>query len=171
MLRFLKVIHLLGLAIFVGSIFGHILLGHLGDPATDIRGFSAFMQAKYVNVIVLTTSGLLLLVISGVMLVLGRAISPLKQRWMLVKISLVCLIALNGIFILTPLSSSMAEIAQSMDSSGKLPESFMTLKQREDLFGALNMVMILTVMSLSVSRLPFKKYPNSPITAKGQNDI
>jgi len=167
-LRFLKVIHLLGLAIFVGSIFGHILLGHLGDPVTDIRGFSTLMQAKYMNVIVLTTLGLLLLVISGVMLVLGRAISPLKQRWMMVKILLVCLIAFNGIFILTPLSSSMAEIAQSMVSSGKFSESFMALKQREDLFGALNMLMILVVISLSVSRLPFK---NHQLPQETENDI
>ena len=63
--KFLKIIHLLGLAAFVGSIFGHILLGNLGDPKADLAGFAVLMQAKSMNVILLTMPGLVPMLITG----------------------------------------------------------------------------------------------------------
>lgn len=148
--KFLKVCHLLGLAAFVGSIFGHILLGHLGNPETDLIGFAVLMQAKYMNVLILTTSGLAILLISGIPLMLRRGISPKQHRWMGVKLVLVTLIVLNGAAVLTPLSADMMTIAQSAVNAGVLPGHFSELKQNEDIFGAANLAMILIVMSLAV---------------------
>jgi uncharacterized membrane protein len=154
MSKFLKVGHFLGLAVFVGSIFGHILLGHLGDPSTDPAGFAALMQAKYMNVLVLTTSGLALLVLTGIPLMLRRGLTPKKARWMGTKLALVTLIALNGAFILTPLSRDMATAAQETVKAGALPPVYSQLKRREDLFGAGNLAMILGVIGLAVAK-PF----------------
>jgi len=88
----------------VGSIFGHILLGSIGDPETDLAGFAVLMEAKYMNALVLTASGLILTIVTGIALMFRRGMTPNKLRWMALKLGLVGLIALNGIFVLTPLT-------------------------------------------------------------------
>lgn len=150
--KFLKAGHLIGLAAFVGSIFGHILLGNLGDPEADLAGFAALMQAKHMNVLLLTTSGLVLLLLTGIPLMLRRGMSPAKVRWMGVKLALVALIALNGTLVLTPLSQEMAAMARSAVSSGSLPVAFFALQSKEDVFGAANLAMILAVIGLAIAR-------------------
>ncbi|MEA3292770.1 MAG: DUF2269 family protein [Pseudomonadota bacterium] len=150
--KFLKAGHLIGLAAFVGSIFGHILLGNLGDREAGLAGFAVLMQAKYMNVLLLTTSGLVLLLLTGIPLMLRRGMSPAKVRWMGVKLALVALIALNGILVLTPLGQEMAAMARNAVSAGGLPAAFFELQSKEDTFGAANLAMILAVISLAVAR-------------------
>jgi len=158
--KFLKIAHLLGLAAFVGSIFGHILLRNLGDPKADLVGFAVLMQAKSMNVLLLTMSGLILMLLTGIALMWRRGMTPKKLRWLGMKLVLVALIALNGTFVLTPLSRNMATLAQDAVTTGHLPTIFYDLQRKEDAFGIANLAMILTVMSLAVAKPAFRRKKN-----------
>jgi len=145
----------------VGSIFGHILLGSIGDPETDLARFAVLMEAKYMNALVLTASGLILTIVTGIALMFRRGMTPNKLRWMALKLGLVGLIALNGIFVLTPLTQEMATIASNAVNSGTLPAVFSELKTSEDIFGVINMVMILTTMWLTVAKPALRRTSES----------
>ena len=150
--KFLKIVHLLGLAMFVGSIFGHILLGSLSDPGADLAGFAVLMKAKYMNVLLLTMSGLILMLLTGIALMWRRGITPKRARWMAAKLVLVALIILNGTFVLTPLSRDMATLAQDAVTTGTVPVAFYDLQRKEDVFGTANLVIILAVMGLAAAK-------------------
>ena len=150
--QFLKIGHLVGLAVFVGSIPAHIVLGHLVDPATDLLGFATLMQAKYMTILVLTAPGLVLALLTGTALMLRRGMTPNRFRWMAVKLVLVGLITLNGTLFLTPLARDISAVARAAVSAGALPTEYADLARREAAFGAANLAMILAVIGLVVSK-------------------
>lgn len=158
---FLKGFHLVALAIFLGSIPGHILLGAMGDPARDLEGFAVLMQAKQMNVQWLTVPGLVITLLSGLTLMVRRGIKPSRNRWLTAKLALVVLVALNGALILGPLSREMATMAQHAVQAGALPSAFATLEGREAIFGAVNLAMILTIIGLVVAK-PALRRANGP---------
>ena len=121
--RILKVAHLVALALFLGSIPGHIVLGRLADPAADAEGFALLMHA-----------------------------TPDKVRWMAAKLALVALITVNGAFILTPLARDISGSAKAAVAAGTLPAGFADLTRRESAFGAANLAMVLAVIALAVAR-------------------
>lgn len=144
--KFLKIAHLFGLALFLGSIPGHIMLGRLVEPAADAQGFALMMQAKYVSILALTLPGLVLTLLTGIPLMFRRGMTPNKLRWMAAKLALVTLIALNGAFVLTPLARDMATAAHGAVTAGGLPDSFADLARKEAASGAVNLAMILAVI-------------------------
>ncbi len=113
------------------------------------------------NALVLTASGLILTIVTGIALMFRRGMTPNKLRWMALKLGLVGLIALNGIFVLTPLTQEMATIASNAVNSGTLPAVFSELKTSEDIFGVINMVMILTTMWLTVAKPALRRTSES----------
>ncbi len=145
----LKVAHFVGLALFLGSIPGHILLGRLADPA-DLPGFALLMHAKYVSVLALTLSALFLTLLSGIALMLRRGMTPNRIRRMAVKLVLVALIMLNGTLVLRPVAAEMAHSARAAAKTGILSPEFAALQRREGAFGAANLAMILAVIGLAV---------------------
>ena len=148
--KILKITHFLGLAVFLGSIPGHIVLGRLVDPAADLKGFTLLMHAKYMTILALTLPGVALMLLTGIAMMLRRGTTPNKFRWMAVKLALVALIALNGAFVLTPLARDIAAAAQAAVTTGSLPAGFADLARKEGAFGAANLAMILAVIGLAV---------------------
>jgi len=155
--KILKIAHFFGLAVFLGSIPGHIVLGRLVDPAADLQGFALLMYAKYMNVLALTLPGLALMLLTGVALMLRRGMTPNKLGWMAAKLTLVALIALNGALVLTPLARDIATSAQAAVATGSLPAGFADLARKEGLFGAANLAMILVVIGLAVAKPSFRR--------------
>src|SRR5580658_201652 len=100
MYRTLKVLHLLGLALFLGSVFSHVVAGVLGGPP----GSAAFVTARVEIVAAtraLTLPGLGLAVISG----LGMAaLSPglRRQRWLGLHAALALVIVALGVGLVAP---------------------------------------------------------------------
>lgn len=147
----LKILHLLGLALFLGSIPGHIVLGEIAGSGAGLAGFSSLLQAKHVMVLALTLPGLLLMLLTGAGLLLTSR-GLWRTRWMRVKLGLVVLVALNALLVLTPLGAQIAALAGEAAASGVVPPALAGLALRESLFGALNLVMILTIVALAVTK-------------------
>jgi hypothetical protein len=152
----LKIAHLFGLAVFLGSLPVHILLGHLVDPAADLQGLALLMHVKSMNVLVLTLPGLVLTLLAGIAVMLRRGMTPNKLRWMAAKLALVALITLNGAFVLTPLARDIAVAAQGALTTGGLPAGFADLSRKEGTFGAANLAMIIAVIGLAVLKPSFR---------------
>lgn len=148
----LKLAHLVGLALFLGSVAGHILLYVLAVRAADLQSFAVLMQAKYMSVRVLTLPALVFTLVTGVPLMVRQQLTPNKAKWMAAKLALVALITLNGIFVLLPVARDLAASAQTAAMTGSIPASFAELERRETLFGDVNLAMILAVIGLSVLR-------------------
>lgn len=153
--RTLKVAHLIALAVFVGSIPGHIVLGALGDPVADPAGFALLMHAKHVSVVALTIPALAFTVLTGAALAWRRRISPASHRWLAAKLALVALIGANGALVLRPLSAEIARVAAEAAAGGAVPAAVATLAARESAFGAANLAMVLAVLVLSVAKPRF----------------
>jgi len=157
----LKAAHFVGLALFLGSIPGHILLGRLADPA-DLPGFALLMHAKYASVLALTLPALILTLLTGIALMLRRGMTPNRIRWMAVKLVLVAMIVLNGALVLRPVGAEMAHSARAAVKTGTLSPAFASLERREGAFGAANLVMILAVIGLAVFKPRWRRHETKP---------
>ena len=150
MIATLKLLHLLGLALFLGSIPGHVLLGRLAAGATSPGEAALLLGTKHISTLVLTLPGLALAVASGALLLAARR-ELLGRRWMQVKLGLVALVAANGLAMLTPTGAALARLAEGA-AGGVLPPEAAALAAREGLFGAANLVMVLAILALAVAR-------------------
>jgi hypothetical protein len=94
MYHFLKSLHLLGLTLFLGSIFSHIVAGAVGGA--DFLAARAEIDAA---TRALTLPGLGIAILSGVGLAL---LSPARRAWMGVPAALAAAIALLAVVAIVP---------------------------------------------------------------------
>ncbi len=153
----LKLVHLLAVSAFVGSIFGHILLG-VAFGGGDIVSYLVILRAKAALTDGLILGGLSICALSGVGLVLSGGLRRMVRPWLLVKLAAVALIAANAVFVLRPLGLDRIALAAGMTGGAPAPEAFVAAGSREDLFGAANLALVLIVIALGVARrLPFAR--------------
>ena len=147
--RALKPLHLVGLAVFLGSIPGHILLGRLADGAGEPGQVTLLLQAKHLATAALTLPGLAVVVISGAVM-LARIQPLLRNGWMRARLGLVALIVVNSAFLLLPPGAGIAWLADAATRGDTVPGQLAALDRRETILGAVNLLMILAVVALSV---------------------
>lgn len=158
-MKFVKFVHLLAVAIFIGSIPTHIVLGELAAHRVEISDIVALHDAKVDITHWLTTSGIIVALLSGASL-LNQRRQLLKQNWMKVKMALVAIIVLNGIMALTPFAETLLSLAQTAQTNASvLGDEYAKTQQYEAIAGAINIAMILAVTALAVFR-PRKKREN-----------
>ncbi len=137
----LLTLHLLALAAVVGSAFLHVLMAAVADPAAP--DFAALMALKDTTTWSLILPGMVLLGMSGGLL--ARRLPRPWPLWLKAKLALVPVIAANGLLVLLPLGGEIAAAA----AAGASTEALIA---REDIFGTLNLVLLLAVVGLSVVR-------------------
>ncbi|MQT11504.1 hypothetical protein [Segnochrobactrum spirostomi] len=153
---FLKLVHTLAISAFVGSIFGHILLGtHFS--AEDAASYRTVLAVKCLMTQTLILGGLALCVLSGIGLVaLGRGRSLIRP-WLAIKLAAVALIVVNAVTVLRPLGLERLALASAL--AGGDTQALAALHAtgpREDIFGAINLALVLAVLVLSIARrVPF----------------
>jgi len=148
-IKTLKVFHVLALCIFVGSIPAHIILGGIAQSAQDAETFAVLHQAKYVLTYGLTTVGIALTLISGILLGLSQK-HTFRTRWLRTKLFLVLAIVINGAIILTPTAERMKNMAMDAMNSGALSPEFHAAENQEAIAGAINIVLILVIFILAI---------------------
>jgi hypothetical protein len=151
----LKVVHIVALSLFLGSIFSHILLGQLAESVSGIVVFSSLYHAKYMETLLLTSSGLLLMLITGAAMLVERKLKPFKLRWLSVKLVIVIMISVNGFFILTPIGKELDDFAASAVSLDLIDPHFWQLKKEETIYGVVNLLLILVTIAISISKPRF----------------
>ncbi|RED46124.1 DUF2269 family protein [Aestuariispira insulae] len=148
----IKLFHILGLVLFFGTVPVHILLGQIA--LSYFENGDTSLAATYRMILVqviqmLTLPGLALLWLSGLFSVFRSKGRILRQKWILMKLALVFLVSVNGVVILTSLAKELAFHYGMAAATGEIAEEITALTTQEDLFGTLNLLMILAICALA----------------------
>lgn len=162
--KLVKALHLVGLALFLGSIPAHILLGRMAAAEGDLAHMALLLHAKHVSVLALTLPGLALIVATGLGLVATER-GLVQARWLWAKLALAALVMLNGALILTPTGAEIAALAAEAAATGVVPPTLAALQARESLFGAINLTMIFGIIGLAVLRPGWRGRQNVSLAA------
>lgn len=138
----LKTLHMLGLAAFVGTVLLHLLIIAVADPA-DPAAYAALMEIKDTATKALIVPGMAILGLSG--MASARRLPRPWPLWLKLKLALVAVTAANGLGILLPAGAAIAGAA----AAGPVPPDLLA---REAIAGAVNVVLILVILGLSVAR-------------------
>jgi hypothetical protein len=145
MSRFFKFLHLLGLTLFLGSIFGHIVAGALaGAP-----GGPAFLAARAQIVEatrLLTLPGLGLLLVSGAAMLAAARMSPLRADWLTAHVAGAAVVAVNSLLFVCPAGRQ----ALALTRAGEYGEALSRAILAEDGFGAVNVALALALIALGL---------------------
>ena len=143
--RALKIVHLIGLALFLGSIFGHVVAAVLGGPP----GSPGFLPARAEIVAAtraLTLPGLGLAVLSG----LGMAIvSPglRRQRWLWLHAGLALLVVVSSLALLAPAGRRALAAAEGLGAGAPDLASALLV---ERVAGGVNIVLAIALLVVGV---------------------
>jgi hypothetical protein len=145
MYRFCKYLHLIGLTLFLGSIFGHIVAGALAGAPGD----SAFLAARAQIVAatrLLTLPGLGLLIASGAVMLISARTSPLQIGWLGAHVAGAALILVNTAAFVVPAGARALALAKA----GEYGEALTRAILAEDGFGAANVALALALIALGL---------------------
>lgn len=153
--KLIRAFHLIGLALFFGSILGHAIGGLApalhASPETELLGRQMITSStRY-----LTVPGLALLMITGIAMVVRRRTSLLKARWLYLHAGFALLIALNAFIVLIPAGNALLGMAEGAVSGTAPADGQAMLQGREAMFGATNVVLSLVILFLGVIKPRF----------------
>lgn len=146
----LKFLHLVGMALFLGSLPAHIVLGSVG-PGGDIPVQGLFFSRMMIQVVTLvaTLPGLLLAVGSGLILAWPNR----RQRRLWLHGGLGILALLNAATFIVPQVFAMTELARSGLESGQVDlDRWHGGKMLEDVAGAINLAAGLLAVAVACWR-------------------
>ncbi|OGP68853.1 MAG: hypothetical protein A2W27_00070 [Deltaproteobacteria bacterium RBG_16_44_11] len=147
MLRGLKLAHVGGLVMFLGSILTFIVISTLIEGASlENIAFGRKIISAGTNV--LTLPGMWVLAITGVLM--GYKRYGLKQRFFQLKLLLIMLVIINGYFFVVPLVTAATEIAVRSLAQGQLLPEYKTAYMRESIFGTVNILIIVAAAVIGV---------------------
>lgn len=146
----MKILHLLGFVMFLGGILGTIIMNVVVGDSTDPSFINHQRQFVSAMTMSLTVPGMWLTILSGLLMAWLRKYNLLRLRWLTIKVALALIILINGAFILAPFVSKVTALAAQSASQGILAANYLTLKASEDMFGAINFLLILVAAALAV---------------------
>ncbi len=153
----IKVIHIIGVVMFFGSILGHAIAGVVSASSNDPAVFNIVRQVIEVETVYLTLPGLAIFSLSGIaMLVIGKMPVP-KIKWLAVHIVIGIMVILNAFIVLIPVGTGILEASQQVMEGLVSLETMHELKNREAIFGAFNIVACLVLIVLAVIKPKFGK--------------
>ena len=144
--RILKVVHLIGRALFLGSVFSHVVASVVGGPP----GSPGFLPARAEIVAAtraLTLPGLGLAVLSG----LGMAIvSPgfRRQRWFWLHAALAGLVVASSLAWVAPAGRRALALATSGEGAADLASALLI----ERVAGSVNIALAIALLVVGVIR-------------------
>ena len=152
MYKIAKALHRLGLAMFLGSILGHVSVGFVPGAKDRAEAMLFGRQAIEIATWSLTVPGLALLIVTGLVMTLQGGLGFGRWRWLTVHQTIAVLILLNAAFVLVPVGSDLLDLASEIVRGGGSMEAFRALGGRERMFGAANLVLALFTIFVAVLR-------------------
>lgn len=138
MMRIMKLVHLFGLTLFLGSIITFVSISILTKDAsvTDI----AFGRQIISNgTTILTLPGIWLLAISGIWNGLKRY--GLRNRYVQIKLLLIFIIIFNAYLFVVPAATEATKLAIQSISHGQLYSEFANAYLKESIMGGINVIL------------------------------
>lgn len=153
MQRILKLLHLIGLTIFLGSIITFVVISNLIEGASlenILFGRDIISTGTYV----LTIPAMWLIAVTGIWM--GYKKYGIKNRFFQLKFFLILLIVLNAHFFVAPAVTLATDLAAQSYKQGKLFSSYYDAYMKESLFGAINVLLTITAAVIGVWRIGTK---------------
>lgn len=161
MFRIMKLLHFIGLILFLGSILSFILVSTLMEGAAlewvvfGRRIISAGTQA-------LTLPGMWLMAISGLQMAFKRY--GVRVRFVQIKALIMLLIVLNAHLLVMPAVTQATALAIQSLAEGQLLPGYHAAYLRESICGAMNVLLTLLAAAVGVWRVGVRP-PQRPAAA------
>ena len=160
--RAFKIAHLLGLALFLGSVFGHVVAAVLGGPP-GAPGFLAARAEIVAATATLTLPGLGPAVLSGIgMLVVSPGFR--RQRWVWLHAGLAGLVVVSSVALVAPAGRRALALAIGGAPAPDLMSALLT----ERVAGSLNIALAIALLAVAVIRPALRKRMG---TANGERRV
>jgi uncharacterized membrane protein len=125
-----KVIHLLGLVLFLGNIIVTALWKTLADRTREPRVIAYAQHLVTVTDWVFTAGGVLLLVIGAYGMVVTGGLDPFATAWLLWGQGLLLASGVIWVVVLIPTQIGQARLARGFAAGGLIPERYWLLNRR-----------------------------------------
>jgi len=125
-----KVIHLLGVVLFLGNIIVTALWKSLADRTREPRVIAYAQHLVTVTDWVFTAGGVLLLVIGAYGMVATGGLDPFGTPWLLLGQALLLASGVIWVVVLIPTQIAQARLARSFAAGGLIPEGYWRLNRR-----------------------------------------
>jgi hypothetical protein len=149
--RTAKAVHIIGLALFLGSILGHAIMSVVPGSGSEAQTTLVLRQGIEAATLYLTLPGLTLLVVSGLVLTLRGKFGFGRVRWLTVHQLLALAIVVNAVFVLLPTGDALLAAAESWARGGTAAE-FQSTAVRESVAGAVNIVLAVAAVFVAAIR-------------------
>lgn len=147
MIQGVRLIHYVGLVIFLGSILTFVVISALIEGASlENVVFGRKIISTGTNV--LTLPGLWVLAVTGVWL--GWVRYGVRQRFFQIKLLLVTLVIINAHVFIAPAVASATEIAVASLAQGKLLPGYEVAYMKESIYGAVNVLLTVAAAVVGV---------------------
>lgn len=150
MRRLIKPLHVIGVALFFGSILGHAVAGLAESVHDSPKTEQLARQIIDVATWYLTIPGLVLVTLTGLGMILMRGRSLLRMRWMMLHLFIAVLILLNAILILLPTGQAILAVTNDLAAGTGADGDLRMLEGREAMFGAINILLCVAAVFIGV---------------------
>jgi len=150
MYKVAKALHLLGLAMFLGSIPGNISIGFVPGAKDQVQAMLFGRQAIEIATWSLMIPGLTLLAVTGLFMTFRGGLGFGRWRWLTMHQIIGALILLSAALILVPVGRDLHDLASKIIQGSGSVEAFATLAGRERAFVAANLVLALATIFIAV---------------------
>lgn len=151
--KLVKILHLLGLTLFLGSVFGHIASSIMGGEILPSPAFSAAREHIVFATGTLTIPGLLLVILSGI--ALGLLGGQVKRRpaWFLAHAGLGLAVAIIAATLVIPSGNAIIDLLPGLAQGDPVAKSAIAgQKMIEDISGAVNVLLSIAIIALGVAK-------------------
>ncbi len=149
MFEFYRFMHIVGVAMFFGSVLAHVAAGLIPGGADNPTIILAARQAITLANWYVTIPGLVLAIVSGALMVANSAYQ--KHRRLVMHIAAAALIAVIAALVLIPASLDLQTAAQAVGAGAMTPEAFGSAATREHVFGPINIGLTLAAIALGTA--------------------
>ena len=158
MLNLLKLLHLVGVAAFVGSVFGHIVSGLTVPWSDDARGGILDITNT------VTLPGLAVAVATGFAMMVLKRIDPRRAPWLAVHAGLGLLIVANALLLVVPAGRVMAAEAAKLGGTAFDALAYLDALKVEAIAGGVNLLMAVATMALAIAKPAWRRYRASRLS-------
>ena len=155
MSQLFRVIHIVGVAMFFGSILAHVAAGLIPGAADNPPAMIVARQAIALANWYVSVPGLVITIVSGALMAATAAY--LKRRTLGLHIAAVVVIVVIAAAVLIPAALQLEAAAKAVGAGTMTPEVFAGALRREYAFGAVNILLALAAIVLGAALPALRK--------------
>jgi Predicted integral membrane protein (DUF2269) len=153
MIRALRLVHILSIVGFLGSIMAYVVISEKLKTTKDLTHI--YLITSYINFAVrsFTIPMMGLSILAGFWLAIQKGYKIFSERWIIIKMAFVMTIVVNAVGMIVPLRDKKEVFALESLQKGVLSEEFVSTQRIEDIFGVTNICLILITVGLTIYKV------------------